>query len=327
MNNFKMKKVPTRIFAKDSVSTGQAFLQGELEKYVAEVNMPLGGFFWNRDISVEYGGGKLEYTRSNGVTFGTAGQDNNSNNGGADTEIPLITANFAVERFKVNTKNYKFAVKRIDLDKMTNIGRDIQGLLREGVQLAYNKDLDKIAFIGTPTNQEFGLFNNPNVFASSLSVGASGSTKWINKTPDEILKDINNIISYLQNNVYYDPSGFPDTMLVSNEAYNALQRIVSSAGNRSILDYVLENNTIVKQGGNFNILPNPFSEGKGVGGTNRIVTYNSNYRFLGLDITEPLLPVRTDYNPDKDTFDTLYESFVSVMKFNALQTIVYSDGV
>lgn len=326
MKNLKMKR---NMFVRDSgvVSSGQAFLQGELEKYVTEVNTPLGGYFWNRDIEVNYGGGPLEYTRSNGVTFGTTGQDNNSNNGGADTEIPLITANFAVERFKVSIKNYKFSIKRIDLDKMQHIGRDLQGLLQQGVTIAYNKDLDKIVYLGTPKNQSVGLFNNPNVFTSTLPAGASTSTKWINKTPDEILKDINSIISYIQNEVYYDPMGFPDTMLVSNEAYNALQRIVSTAGNRSILDYVLENNTIVKQGRPFNILPNPFSEGRGVGGTNRIVTYNSSYKFLGLDITQLLSPVRTDYNPDKDTYDTLYESYVSELKFNALQTIVYSDGV
>lgn len=324
MKNLKMRK---RMFTADATSTGQAFLQGELEKYVSEVNTPLGGYFWNRDISVEYGGGPLEYTRSNGVTFGTIGQDNNSNNGGADTEIPLITANFAVERFKVSIKNYKFSVKRIDLDKMQQIGRDLQGLLQQGVTIAYNKDLDKIAFLGTPKDRSYGLFNNPDIFSTTLSAGAGGSTKWINKTPDEILKDINSIIAYLQNQVYYDPEGFPDTMLVSNEAYNALQKIVSSAGNRSVLDYVLENNTIVKQGRPFNILPNPFSEGAGNGGTDRIVTYNSAYKFIGLDITQALLPVRTDYNPNKDTFETLYESYVSQLKINALQTIVYADGV
>ena len=75
------------------ISTGMAFLEGELEKRDPKVREPLTSVTWPRDIVAETGGGWVDFTSTMNVDYATSGANDGSLVGGATDVISLVQAN------------------------------------------------------------------------------------------------------------------------------------------------------------------------------------------------------------------------------------------
>jgi hypothetical protein len=111
------------------------------------------------------------------------------------------------------------------------------------------------------------MLNNAGVTPVTLGNGASGYATWTKKTPAEILADVNQAISTVAQNSAW--AQWPTDIRIPQAQYGYIATTtVSSAGNISILGYLLENNTIKAQGkGNIRILPLKWCLGAGASGT------------------------------------------------------------
>lgn len=311
------------------LATGQAFLVGELEKQDPRLLEPMTSITAPRDIIMKPGGGWVTQTSNVFVDYATTGDDEDSIAGGQTNNIPVSQANLTKDIFKVHTFMEILKVPFVDEAKLQQIGRSLSQILDDGLRLNYNKILDRNVYVGISKTKTEGLVNN-SLITSALAANNAGATSrlWINKTPSEILKDINDAINSAWAASEYDLSGIPNQILIdpANYAYIATQ-LISIAGNRSILDYVLENNLAKNQGVDIKIYPSRWCLGAGAGTTQRMVLYVNAENKLNMDLTVPLSRVMTSPNVGSASFETLYAAQIGQVKVLYTQCARYVDGI
>lgn len=337
MNLFENNKVhtlpgltPNAMMAMDSASigNGMAYLVGELEKKDTKLNEPLTSVTFARDIPVKTGGGWVETTSNMFVDYATTGGNANGLIRGQSNNIPVMQANTSKDLYKVFPWANVLKVPFIDQQKMQGIGRSLDSILDNGIRLNYNKAIDLMVYTGIEEEKVYGLVNDPNVLTTIVKAGASTKTTWKDKTPDEILDDVNMAINDAWTHSEYDNSGIPNHILIPPENYAYIvSRKVSEAGNISILKYLLENNIAKNQGVDLAIEPSRWCIGAGVGNKNRMVTYVNDESKVLIDIPVPLMRAMTQPSVENLAYMTAYMANIGQVKFLYYQCVGYSDGI
>ncbi len=115
---------------------------------------------------------------------------------------------------------------------------------------ASEQSVNSIAWFGNSDAGLPGFFSNPNVpVAAVADTGVDSnnnpSTLWVNKTPDQILYDMNECANGVMNNTLGIEQ--PDTLLLPLSRYNLIvAKARSSVSDTTILNYFLENNPYIK---------------------------------------------------------------------------------
>ncbi len=207
-NHFPQQSVAVkgkRTLDSSSIASGMAFLEGQLEKIDPKLREPLSRTWWARDIVAKTGGGFVEYTSAYDVSYATTGSNSNGMIGGETNELPIMQADISKEIYKVFNWGHILRVPFIDQQKLQKIGRDLEGILNNGLKLVYDKTLDINVYEGFAEYGTYGLVNNPNVITKTAETAADGTTTaWAKKTPDEILADINGAITATWINSEYE---------------------------------------------------------------------------------------------------------------------------
>ena len=309
-------------------ATGMAFLVGELEKQDPRLLEPLTSITAPRDITMKPGGGWVSNTSNVFVDYATTGNDEDSIIGGETTNIPTSEANISKDVFKVYTFAEIMKVPLFDELKLQQVGRSLSQILDDGLRLNYNKILDRNAYVGISKMGTYGLMNNPVITAAAAANGAAGTPAWTTKTPDEVLKDINDVIIATWAASEYDLSGMATQILIPPTQYGYLVATkVSSAGNCSLLTYLLENNIAKNQGKELMIYPSRWCIGAGVGPTDRMFAYVNAENRVAMDLTVPLSRVMTAPNVSSGSYETLYAAQIGQVKFLYTQCAKYRDGI
>ena len=152
-----------------------------------------------------------------------------------------------------------------------------------------------------------GLMNNPNVTeTTAASNGAdSSSTKWKDKTPQQILKDVNDLLSAVWASCEYDTDAIPNHILLPYEQYNyILTTMVSDLASETIYDFLMKNNAAVKNGGELFIGGCRWCKGAGTGKTDRMVGYVNKPRYIKMDELVPMSRIMTAPNVTNVCYDT-----------------------
>lgn len=306
-----------------------AFLVGELEKQDPRLIEPLTSYFYARDLDVMPGGGWVDTVSNVFADYGTTANEEDSIMGKESTNIPVSQANITKDVFKTAKFGEVLRLPLFDDLAMQQVGRSLSQILDNGIRLNYNKILDRNAYNGFAKTNTYGLVNSPSVTSSLVAQNAAGTSRlWVNKTPNEIMYDINTLITSTWAASEYDLTGMANHILIDpyNYAYLA-NTLVSLAGNTSILKYLLENNIAVNQGKELNIFPSRWCLGAGTGSTQRMVAYVKDPMRVNWDLTVPLTRVMTAPNVQSASYETLYAAQFSQVKFLSYQTILYADGI
>jgi hypothetical protein len=315
-------------FDAGAASSG-AFLVGELEKQDPRLIEPFVSYYYPRDIDIIPGGGFVEAVSNVYSDYATASNIEDSIVGKETTNIPVSQANISKDVFKT----YKFAeILRLPLFDdlaMQQIGRSLSQILDNGIRLNYNKVLDRNAYVGIAKADTYGLVNSPLIASNYAAQNQAGTSRlWINKTPNEIMYDINSLVTLTWQQCGNDLSGMANHILIDpyNYAYIA-NNLVSVAGNTSILKYLLENNIAVNQGRTLGIYPSVWCLAAGLGSTQRMAAYVKEPNRVAFDLTVPLTRVMTAPNVQSASYETLYASQISQVKFLAYTCASYLDGI
>jgi hypothetical protein len=141
-----------------------------------------------------------------------------------------------------------------------------------------------IAFYGDTNSGLIGLFNAPNVTSVVIpATGAGATTQWANKTPDQILFDMN----LVANTVVSVSLGVenPDTMLLPLSQFNYVASTArSDFSDKTILNYFLENNPYIKEVEWVNELLGAGTSGSGAAPYSRMYAYRRSPEVLTLEI-------------------------------------------
>jgi len=313
------------------IASGQAFLTSELEKRDMMVRTPLTSFTYGRDVPVRVGGGWAEFVSSMQVGYGIAGGsgDGLMHSGGANG-IPMIQADFSKGLFKTHMIAAGTRVMWVDMQRGNMTGRNMDSLLRDGLRMTYDKHMDENTYTGFSRYDTTGLINNPDVTVmDAASNGAtSPSTKWKDKTPDQILKDVNDVILATWERAEYDRDAVPNHIIMPYEQYNYIAtKKVTELAEKTILTFLLENNVAKHNGADLFIGATGWCKGAGDAGEDRLAAYCNKERYLAMDELVPLTRAMTGPNTAEFCYDTAYAGNLSEVQVFYEQTITYMDGI
>ena len=317
-----------RVLDAAGISTGMAFLEGELEKRDPKIREPLTSVTWPRDIVAESGGGWVDFTSTMNVDYATSGGNDNSLVGGATDVISLVQANINKDVYKVFTWAQGMKIPFVDSQKFQTIGRSIDSILDRGVRLNYNKSVDQLVYRGFTSVGFTGLVNDVNIVRSTAPDGAAGSPLWQNKTVDEILWDVNKTLTEAWAASEYDESAIPNHLLLPPDKYAYIVSTrIGTSGDENILDYLLRNNLATNRGGNLYIAPCRWCSGAGTGNTDRMVAYVNDRDKVYFDLPVPLTRAMTQPVALQFAYITIYAAQMGQVKWLYYQPARYMDGI
>jgi hypothetical protein len=320
-------------------STG-AFLVGELERLDMKLHEPLAAVTYGRDIDlredVTIADEVSSFTLSTYGSPGGLGTGNTIGTGKAwiGKNASQIT-NVSVDIGKTPNplRLYGLEVKYTipELESAARLGRPIDAQKWEAMRLKREMDIDEQVYIGDTAFGDTGLVNSSLVTPTNVVVGASGSTSWSTKSPDEILADVNTAL-----NTVWQSSAWavaPRRILIPPAQFGYICTAkVSLAGNVSVLKYLLENNlTTTSGGGELEIFPVKWAIGAGAQGTlgtlgtqDRMVVYTRDYDRIRYPMTlMQSTPIQYDGLYHKRT----YFCRLGVMEVVYPETVGYFDGI
>lgn len=317
-----------RVLDAAGISTGMAFLEGELEKRDPKIREPLTSVTWPRDIVAESGGGWVDFTSTMNVDYATSGGNDNSLVGGATDVISLVQANINKDVYKVFTWAQGMKIPFVDSQKFQTVGRSIDSILDRGVRLNYNKSVDQLVYRGFTSVGFTGLVNDVNIVRSTAPNGAAGSPFWQNKTVDEILWDVNKTLTEAWAASEYDESAIPNHLLLPPDKYAYIVSTrIGTSGDENILDYLLRNNLATNRGGNLYIAPCRWCSGAGTGNTDRMVAYVNDRDKVYFDLPVPLTRAMTQPVALQFAYITIYAAQMGQVKWLYYQPARYMDGI
>ena len=312
------------------IASGGAFLASELEKRDPLIRKPLTSVTYPRDININVGGGWVDYVSAMSVAYGiTGGSENGPVTAGGANGLPIVQASVDKGVYKAHSFATALRVMFVDMQKSNYIGRSLDQLLTDGVRLTYDKHMDANVYVGLSDYGTTGLVNNPDATETTVVNNAAGnSSKWTDKTPVEILKDINNAITQVWTAAEYDTEAMPNHILLPYEQYTyILNTMVTNLATETIMDYVLKNNVAAKNGGNLYIGATKWCKGAGTGKKDRMVVYVNHKRYVNVDELVPLTRAMTQPNAANFCYDTAYAANISEVQVFYPQTIAYFDGI
>lgn len=176
--------------------------------------------------------------------------------------------------------SYGYNLQEIRAAQMA--GRSLTDRQAAAARLAHDQRVNYIAFFGDPNFNLGGFLNNPDVPATTVPADGTGNTtEWVNKTPDQILRDMNlfaNMIPVATLGVEA-----PNTLLLPIEQYTLVASTPRSPNSdTTILQYFIENNPYVK-----NVQMVPELAGAGPMGSDIMMAYDKNPRKVTMEIPMP----------------------------------------
>ncbi len=321
-------------------STG-AFLVGELERLDQTMHEPLAAVTWGRDIDlrtdVTIADEVSSFTTSTYGAPGSMGAGNSIGNGKAwigkaTNQITGLSLDIAKTPHPLRPWAMELLYDILELESAAKVGRPIDQQKYAGLQLKHAMDVDEMVYMGDTSTGDTGLLNAAAVTAvANLPSGALGSPLWTQKSPDEILADVNTAIVTTWTNSAF--AAMPSRILIPPAQYGYIStQKVSNAGNISILKYLLENNLLVNAGvGNLEIFPVKWAIGMGSGGTigtastvDRMTVYTKDRE----RIRYPMTPLqRTPVQYDSIYHKTTYFCRLGVIEVVYPEMISYWDGL
>ena len=303
------------------------FLMKELEKVDEKILEPLTGTDWPRDMPVITGGGLSESIVSVDVTYGSTGRDQNNLIFDATNDIPVVQADMSQSIARCFNFAEYMVFNVLEKEKMMSVGRDPETFLNKGIRLHCDKVIDQNVYTGFTKVSSTGLVNNPRIMrVSSPATGTGNSSKWADKTADQILDDINTLIAGVWKVCDCSSDALPNHILVPVEQFGLLvTRKVSDDSERSILTYVLENNLTNQQGGRLVISPCKWLSGAGSNYSDRMVCYINDPGKICFNLTQPLRRMETEYADMRVKIPFVAQ--FSEVRFLYTQTVRYMDGI
>jgi len=335
MNQFPMVPVPVNdgmpnTFMMDAaaISGGMAFLVGELEKRDEQLHEPLTSITWPRDIPVKTGGGWSDSVSVFDFSYASSGGSDDGLMGAESNDLPIIQADIGKASVPTLMWGHILMIPLIDQQRLQKIGRNLDDVMTKGLHLVHDKKLDESTYLGFPKHKTYGLVNDPNIPTVTVAAGAAGGTTWAEKTPDEILADVNRAQLGTWAASEYDLSGMANHILIPPQDYaHIVHTKVGVTGDKSILQFLLENNIGKNQGVDLVIAPCRWCEGVGTGNTNRMVSYANNIDRVRFDITVPLQRLLTQASAAHMAYLTPYVTQFTPVQWIYRQHAMYLDGI
>lgn len=171
-----------------------------------------------------------------------------------------------------------------ELRQAIQLGRALPQQKANMARRAYEELAQTVAMTGDTTHNLPGFINNTNVTAATVVNPGSG-TEFVNKTPDQILFDINDMMG----DIFVDTLQIEkaDTLCLPTAQWNYIATTPRSANSdTTILRYLVGNSPYLSS--EADVIPMPELAGAGAGATDRMMAYTKDSDKVVMHIPMPL---------------------------------------
>jgi len=321
-------------FDKYTLDSTGAFLVGELERLDQKLHEPLVAVTWGRDIDlredVSMADESSSYTNSTFAAAGGIAPTGKNFVGKATNSIPGIGLDIGKTVSPLYLWATEISYTIPELLSAQQLGRPVDEQKFAGMQLKWQMDIDEMVYIGDSAYGKYGLTNSTAVTTGFVDAGTSGYTQWTNKTPAEILHDVNSLIS-----ACWAAAGYavcPTKLLLPPAQFAYItSQTVSTAGNVSILKFLQDNCISLSiNGKKLDIQPVKWLVGRGVAAgspstaTDRMVVYTQDK----MRVRFPLVPLqRTPLEYRSIAHLTTYFGRLGCVETVHPECVHYADGI
>ena len=206
---------------------------------------------------------------------------------GNSDDIPVVGINKSQFQNGIHMAGigYQFNIEEVNQAQM--LGVSLQSEDASMARRAYEEFIDdKLLVTGDAAKGMNSLVNYPGVAVVAAPVGAGGTSLWSDKTADEVLVDINNLLS----GVWIDSRTveIADTLLMSEQAFVKMSNKRIPGTTMTLLAYVLANNVLtLRTGRPLTVRTVRGLEAAGAGGVERVVAYRRDPEVLKAHIPMP----------------------------------------
>jgi hypothetical protein len=311
-------------FDSRTIDSAGAFLVGELERLDQRLHEPLAAVTWSRDIDLREDVSVAdEFSSFTNSSFAAANGVQGSGKAWIGKDASAITG-IALDIGKTTSPLSLWAMQIgwtiPELESAQKLGRPVDQQKFAGMQLKHQMDIDEQVYIGDTALGLTGLVNGSQV----TNVANAQTGGWGSATPQQILDDVNELL-----NSTWAASAYavcPDRLLIDPVNYSRLvSKIVSSAGNISVLEFLKANSLSNSINGRpLDIQPLKWLTSRGASSTNRMVAYTKD----PMRVRFPLVPLQRTPLEYRDLRQlTTYFGRLGAVEFVYPETIGYRDGV
>lgn len=312
-----------------TIDSAGVFLVGELERLDQTLHEPLVSYTWSRDIDlrsdVSIADEVSSFTNSTFAAIGGLTPTGKAWIGKDASAIASLALDIGKTANPLNLWAMQIGWTIPELESAQKVGRPVDSQKYSGMVLKHNMDIDEQVYIGDAELGFSGLVNSSLITPANVAADGTGSsTLWSNKTPAQILRDVNEELT-----AAWQASGFavvPTKLLLPPLKFAYINsQLVSSAADKSILTYLRENSlTMAQTGRPLDIQPVKWLTGRGAGSTDRMVAYSQAENFVRF----PMVPLQRTPLEYRDLRQLVtYFGRLGVVEFVYPETVAYRDGI
>lgn len=213
-----------------------------------------------------------------------------------------------------------------ELQRAAKMGRNLGSDKAEAARRVAEQFIYSIAIRGNSEKNLTGLINDANVPAANVTADGTGSTtSWANKTPDQILRDVNAALEAVYNNS--GETEVADKLLLPTSAWQLISRTRVTDTNMTILQFLQAANAYTaKTKQPLSIMGTRELETAGSGSTKRMVAYAS-----GKNVVQMHLPGPHEFLPAFQKSSMTWE-VAGIMNVGGIEVrlpkgMAYRDGI
>lgn len=181
-----------------------------------------------------------------------------------------------VSRIKSVGNSYGYSLQEIRAAQFA--GKSLTDRQATAAARAQREEWNRIAFFGDAEHGLQGWIGAANVPSSAVTAGVSTDTEWSTKTPDEILKDLNDAVNGIVD--LTNGAEMPDTVVMPIAQYTLISTTARSAtDDTTILEFFLKNSPFIQQVEWANELKGSFT-----GNTDGFIVYRKDPETMTLEM-------------------------------------------
>jgi hypothetical protein len=197
-------------------------------------------------------------------------------------DLPSVAVGSKKVTAYIKTVGCSFPITKKDIQRSQKTGRNLATDLAKAADESQERKFNDMAFNGDADYGIVGVFTHPNIPTGNVPNGVSGFPDWPQKTPDEILDDVNSMYLETRN----DTAGIekPDTLALPPSRRDLIMTKRLTGESKTILTYLLEE--IEWLSGPDSIKEVPELETSGAGGIKEMFSYRKDPRVVEYEIAQ-----------------------------------------
>lgn len=203
-------------------------------------------------------------------------------------DVPLVGLTKSVFATSVQMAAIGYGYNEEELAVAAQLNQNLTTDKADACRRAAEEFIDRVALFGDTSMGFSGLTNTASVTVQPLTADGTGSSAlWANKTPDQILRDININLTTIWSGT--NTIEMADTVLLPlNQYTDILTRRLDTLGSMSVMDYLMKSNVYTAETGRPLTIRALYGlNNAGAGSVSRIVVYRRSPDVLKLRMPMP----------------------------------------